>query len=96
LVNPSNIVNVEDFSNETLHNIAEHLDASEQFDHFVYRESELDGVCRLVEMAMLETPESDTHAMQRLKDVLGAARDAHDLVADEKPDEAAKRLRQVL
>jgi len=96
LVNPSNIVNVEDFSNETLHNIAEHLDASDQFDHFVYRESELDGVCRLVETAMKETPASDTHAMQRLGLVLGAARDAHDLVADEKPDEAAKRLRTVL
>jgi hypothetical protein len=96
LVNPSNIVNVEDFSNETLHNIVEHLDASEQFDHFIYRESELDGVCRLVEMAIKETPASDTHAMARLELVLRAARDAHDLVADEKPGEAAQRLRSVL
>ena len=96
MVNPSNIVNVEDFSNETLHNIVEHLDASEQFDHFIYRESELDGVCRLVEMAIKETPASDTHATARLQLVLSAARDAHDLVADEKPDEAAQRLRSVL
>jgi hypothetical protein len=96
LVNPSNIVTVEDFSNDTLHNIVEHLDASEQFDHFIYRESELDGICRLVEMAIKETPNSDTHAMKRLELVLGAARDAHDLVADEKPAEAAGRLRSVL
>jgi hypothetical protein len=96
LVNPSNIVNVEDFSNETLKNIAEHLDVSDDFDHYVYRESELDGVCRLVEEAMKETPNSDRHATARLELVLSAARDAHDLVADEKPEQAAVRLRSVL
>lgn len=96
MMNPSNIVTVEDFSDETLQNIVAHLDASTRFDHFVYRESELDGVCRLVEMAIKETPASDLHAMQRLEQVLGAARDAHDLVADEKPEEAAQRLREVL
>ena len=95
-VNPSNVVTVEDFSNETLDNIARHLDASTQFDHFIYRESELDGVCRLVETAMKETPGSDVHATRRLESVFAAARDAHDLVADEKPGEAATRLRQVL
>ena len=96
MVNPSDIVTVGDFSNETLQNIVEHLEVSEQFDHFIYRESELDGVCRLVEMAIKETPNSDTHAMQRLQLVQGAAQDAHDLVADEKPKEAAGRLRSVL
>jgi hypothetical protein len=96
VVNPSNIVNVEDFSNDTLSNIAEHLDVSNDFDHYVYRESELDGVCRLVEEAIKETPNSDTHAMARLELVLSAARDAHDLVADEKPGPAAMRLRSVL
>jgi hypothetical protein len=94
--NPSNIVTVEDFSNETLQNLVTHLEVSTQFDHFIYRESELDGVCRLVEMAIKETPASDTHATRRLEEVLGAARDAHDLVADEKPQEAASRLREVL
>lgn len=96
MMNPANIVSVDDFSNETLQNIAAHLDASTRFEHFIYRESELDGVCRLVEMAIKETPDSDTHAMRRLEQVLGAARGAHDLVADEKPDEAARRLREVL
>jgi hypothetical protein len=47
-------------------------------------------------MAIKETPKSDTHAMARLELVLGAARDAHDLVADEKPDLAATRLRSLL
>jgi hypothetical protein len=95
-LDPGNVVSVEDFSNETLSNIANHLDASTRFDHFIYRESELDGVCRLVEMAMKETPASDVHAVKRLEQVLGAARSAHDLVADEKPAEAARSLRQVL
>jgi hypothetical protein len=95
-LDPGNIVSVEDFSNETLSNIANHLDASTRFDHFIYRESELDGVCRLVEMAMKETPASDVHAVRRLEQVLSAARSAHDLVADEKPAEAARSLRQVL
>jgi len=96
MLNPANIVTVEDFSDQTLQNIAAHLDASTQFDHYIYRESELDGVCRLVEMAIKETPSSDAHATRRLEEVLGAARAAHDLVAGEKPDEAAQRLRQVL
>jgi hypothetical protein len=95
-VDPGNVVVVEDFSNETLHNIAVHLDASTRFDHFIYRESELDGICRLVEEAIKETPASDLHAVKRLEQVLGAARSAHDLVADEKPEEAARSLRAVL
>ena len=56
----------------------------------------VNALCRLVEMAINETPKTDTHAMRRLELVLGAARDAHDLVADEKPAEAAVRLRSVL
>jgi hypothetical protein len=95
-LDPGNVVPVEDFSNETLENIANHLDASTRFDHFIYRESELDGICRLVEEAMKETPASDLHAVSRLQQVLGAARAAHDLVADERPDEAARSLRSVL
>jgi len=95
MVEPGHVVFVEDFSNETLQSIVEHLDVSTQFDHFVYRESELDSVCRLVEMAIKETPSSDVHATRRLEAVLGAAQAAHDLVADEKPAEAASRLRQL-
>ncbi len=95
MVEPGRIVLVEDFSNETLENIVEHLEVSTQFDHFVYRESELDSICRLVEMAIKETPSSDVHASKRLVEVLDAAQAAHDLVADEKPAEAALRLRQL-
>jgi len=96
MLDPGNVVLVEDFSNETLTNIANHLDISTRFDHFIYRESELDGVCRLVEEAMKETPASDAHAVRRLEQVLTAARSAHDLVADEKPADAARSLRAVL
>ena len=43
-MNPGHQVPIDDFSDETLRNIAAHLEVSTTFEHFVYRESELDEV----------------------------------------------------
>lgn len=97
-LNPSNVVPVEDFSSETLQNIIDHIEVSDQFEHFVYRESELDAVCRLVEMAIKEEQRrgANPEQIERLERIMRAAREAHDSVADEKPKEAVWWLKQVL
>ena len=96
-MNPEHIVPVEDYSEDTLRSIIAHLEASTTFEHFVYRESELDAVWRLIEISLQHAAgaagEGEAARLQRLRD---AARDAHDLVADERPLEAAQRLRQVV
>ena len=96
-MDPAHVVVVDDFSDDTLRNIAAHLDESTSFEHFIYRESELDEVCRLVELA-LEGSRGRVDEPQRARwqAVFEAARDAHDLVAAEEPARAAARLRQIL
>ncbi len=96
-MDPAHLVPVEDFTEETLRNIVAHLEASTTFEHFVYRESELDEVCRLVDDA-LQGGQGRVDEQQRARwhIVFDAARDAHDLVGGEDPERAAARLRQIL
>lgn len=96
-MNPAYLVPVEDFSEETLRNLIAHLEESTTFEHFVYRESELDEVCRLVDDA-LQGGQGHVDEQQRARwqVIFDAARDAHDLVGSEDPERAAVRLRQIL
>jgi hypothetical protein len=96
-MNPAHLVPVEDFSEETLRNLVAHLEESTTFEHFVYRESELDEVCRLVDDALQGGQgRVDEQQRGRWQDIFNAARDAHDLVGSEDPERAAERLRQIL
>jgi hypothetical protein len=96
-VNPAYQVPIDDFSDETLRNIVAHLEESTTFEHFVYRESELDEVCRLVDDALQGGQgRVDERQRARWQIVFDAARDAHDLVGVEEPARAAERLRQIL
>ena len=96
-MNPAHLVPVEDFSEQTLRNLVAHLEESTTFEHFVYRESELDEVCRLVEDALQGgRGQLDEQQRARCHIIFDAARDAHDLVGSEDPERAAERLRQVL
>jgi hypothetical protein len=96
-MNPDHLVPVEDFSEATLRNIVAQLEESTTFEHFVYRESELDEVCRLVEDALLGGHgRADAQQRARWQVIFEAARDAHDLVGNEDPARAAERLRQIL
>lgn len=94
MISPDRIVSITDYSDDTLRNLVAHLDVSDRFEHYIYRESELDELLRLV----LLTLESGTAREQQdqLLSLFSAARAAHDLIGDEKPREAADRLRQVL
>jgi hypothetical protein len=96
-MNPAYLVPVEDFSEQTLRNLVAHLEESTTFEHFVYRESELDEVCRLVDDALKGGQgRVDEQQRARWQVIFDAARDAHDLVGSEDPERAAKRLRQIL
>ena len=96
-MNPAYQVPIDDFSDETLRNIVAHLEESTTFEHFVYRESELDEVCRLVDDALRGIQgRADAQQHARWQIVFDAARDAHDLVGVEEPARAAERLRQIL
>jgi hypothetical protein len=96
-MNPEHLVPVEDFSEETLRNLVAHLERSTTFEHFIYRESELDEVCRLVDDALRGgRGRVDEQLQARWHVIFEAARDAHDLVGAEDPERAAERLRQIL
>ena len=94
LSNPEHIVSVRDFSPETLREMIAHLEASTEFEHLVYRESELDAVWSITGFALKQ--ESDAIQRMNLARTHEIAQVAHDLVADRRPKEAAEILRSLL
>jgi hypothetical protein len=93
-VNPGHIVSVGDFSPETLRSIIAHLEVSTDFEHLVYREAELDAIWSITGFLLAHEPESvQRAAVMRLHQ---AAHQAHDLVGQSRPGEAAALLRRFL
>jgi hypothetical protein len=93
-LNPEHIVTVTDFSPDTLREMIAHLEASTDFEHLVYRESELDAVWSITGFALKYEPNAiQREAIARLHEI---AQVAHDLVADQRPKEAAEILRSLL
>jgi len=94
VVNPSHIVAVRDFSSDTLHLIAAHLEVSTDFEHLVYREAELDAIWSITGFFLAQNRDpAPREAVLRLHE--GAHR-AHDLVGERRPREAAALLRTLL
>ena len=93
-VNPEHIVTVADFSSETLQSMIAHLQFSTAFEHLVYREAELDALWTITGFYLRAPPDSD----QRRQVILlhDGAHQAHDLVADGRPRDAAAILRRFL
>jgi len=85
---------VADFAPETLSNIAAHLEASTDFEHFVYREAELDAVWSLLGFSI--GSEKDPPRRKALLALRDAAHQAHDLVGQRKPFDAADCLRRLV
>ena len=93
-LNPMHIVTVTDFSDETLRQLIAALEISTEFEHLVYRESELDAVWSIAGFALKDEPNGIRRdALARLRDT---AHLAHDLVADRRPGEAADKLKSLL
>ena len=89
--NPSHIVAISDLSPQTLRELVAHLEVSTDFEHLVYRESELDALWSISGFALkFDLSPPDRAGIARLHDLVLVA---HDLVADGRPREAAQVLR---
>ena len=93
-VNPAHIVPVTNFSTDTLWSIIAHMEASTDFEHLVYREAELDAIWSITGFFLVNEPYSTEHeTVERLR---AGAHKAHDLIAESRPEDAAKVLRTLL
>lgn len=93
-VNPDHIVSVKDFSPDTLRNVIAHLRLSTTFEHLVYREAELDAIWTITGFFLVNEPASKLRdAVKRLH---AGAEEAHDLVAERRPEAAATVLERFL
>ena len=88
-LNPAHIVVVTDFSPQTLRNVIAHLEISTDFEHLIYRESELDAIWSISGFVLKYGPAADRKSLVRLHE---CAHVAHDLVVDGRPREAAEIL----
>jgi len=89
------ILEAESFDRATLTTLAERLRASKTLEHFVYRESELDEVWRLIDVAVARADNATQRA--RLTQLRAAVVEAHDLVGvDHRPAAAANRLSEAI
>lgn len=88
---------VEDLSVETVTALAGRLAAATRFEHLVYRESEIDALWTLADIALgaarrCAAPEpAEIQTLTKLKDLISRA---HDLVPDGQVQDAAELLRQ--
>ena len=91
---PAHIVSVRDFSHETIGRMVAHLEVSTDFEHLVYREAELDALWSITGFFVTNEPDSDQReTAMRLHN---SAEQAHDLVAQRRPGDAAGVLRGFL
>jgi len=93
-VNPADIVAVEDFSRSTLNEMVAHLERSTKFEHFVYREAELDALWSITGFYL--GVERNPPRREQLERMHAAAHQAHDLVGARRPQDAAAVLRRLL
>jgi len=93
-VNPAHIVNVTNFSSNTLRSIIAHIEVSTDFEHLVYREAELDAVWSITGFSLVSEPDSGRR--EALKRLHAGIHTAHDLVAASRTVDAAALLRSLL
>ena len=93
----NDIIPVENFSDLTLQTLADRLQRSRTAEHCIYRESELDELWRLVDIACRSGDPDGLRGAETLRNMRDIVHRAHDLVGmDGKPKEAAAALREAL
>jgi len=96
-VDLDDIIPVENFSDLTIQTLADRLQRTRTAEQCIYRETELDELWRLIDIAVRSgDPDGlrDSETLRRMRD---AVHQAHDLVGMEsKPLEASAALREVL
>ena len=91
------ILPVENFSDLTIQMLADRMQRSTTFEHFVYRESEMDELWRLLDIAVRSGDPDGLRDEEKLRSMRSIVHKAHDLVGmDGKPKEAAEVLREAL
>jgi hypothetical protein len=97
MIDLSEMIVIDDFSNDTLLALAERLEQSTSFQELLVREAELDEIYRRVETALIgAASENDAHSVAGLQQLFQRVWEAHDLTAEGEPREAARRLRQAM
>jgi hypothetical protein len=87
------IYDVDDYSQIAIQAMIDRLERSTTEEHYIYRETELDEMWRLVDISLGIATASERHGLSRLK---AAIMRAHDLVGvDGKPIDAARALRNL-
>lgn len=96
-VDLDDIIPVENFSDLTIQILAERLQRSRTAEHYIYRESELDELWRLLDIACRSGDPDGLRGSEELRSMRFIVHRAHDLVGMEgKPKEAAEVLREAL
>jgi site-specific recombinase XerC len=91
------ILPVENFSDLTIQTLADRLQRTRTAEQCIYRETELDEVWRLIDIAVRSGDPDGLRDNETLRLMRDAVHRAHDLVGmDNKPLEAAAALREVL
>ncbi|MCY4623713.1 MAG: hypothetical protein OXC99_01705 [Chloroflexi bacterium] len=85
---------IHDFSPDTLLSLVERIESSSGFQHFIFREAELDDLWRQVEYALVNAQSSgpEHKDIDRLRVLLDCVVAAHDLVSVSKKEEAMAQL----
>lgn len=85
---------IHDFSPDTLLSLVERIECSSGFQHFIFREAELDDLWRQVERALVgaQSDARDAANVDRLRVLLECVEAAHDLVSESKKEEAMAQL----
>jgi len=89
--NPAHIVRVIDCSPETLAGIVAQMERSTTFEHFVYREAELDAVWSITDFLL--RCEKDAASRAAIADLHRVVHRAHDLLGERRIAEAIASLR---
>ncbi len=91
------ILPIENFSDLTIQNLADRMQRSNSFEQYVYRESEMDELWRLLDVAVRTGDPDGLRSEEKLRMMRDIVHKAHDLVGMEgKPKEAAETLREAL
>lgn len=88
---------VDNMSDLTVQTLIDRIQNSRTEEQFIYRETELDELWRLVDVAVRNGDSEEGRSNERLRQMRIAIHRAHDLVGmDGKPAEAAAALREAL
>lgn len=91
------ILPIENFSDLTIQTLADRLQRTKTAEQCIYRETELDELWRLIDIAARSGDPDGVRDSETLRRMRDAVHRAHDLVGMEsKPIEAAAALREVL